>query len=216
MADGRARCGSETMIAVIEYGMGNQGSIVNALRRIGVPSIVTSTREEIQTATGLVLPGVGSFGKGMANLERAGLVSALEERVLDEGVPILGICLGMQIFGERSEEGGVEGLGWLPAETIRFRLETSGSRIKIPHMGWNGICANGDPLLTGITGEDLFYFAHSYHLTEIDPGHVIGTTEYGYTFPSAVRRANIWGIQCHIERSHGSGLRVLRNFAGLC
>ena len=203
------------MITIIDYGMGNLGSIVNTLRRIGVSGKVTSDSNDVRTADKIILPGVGSFNKGMENLKSAGLVPALEEQVLENDVPILGICLGMQLFSDRSEEGDARGLGWIKADTVRFHFESNGSRLKIPHMGWNSVISTEDPLLANVTPDDRFYFVHSYHIAQIEEELVIGTTLYGYEFPSVIRQGTIYGIQCHPERSHSSGIRVLKNFMDL-
>jgi imidazole glycerol-phosphate synthase subunit HisH len=203
------------MLAVVDYGMGNLGSIVNTLRRIGVASMVTSSPDDLQQADQIILPGVGSFDRGMENLRQLGLIPILEQRVLEEHVPILGICLGMQLFCEGSEEGASEGLGWIESSTRRFRFSQNGIRLKIPHMGWNAIQTTDETLLSGINGQDRFYFVHSYHIGDIPDEQVIGTTTYCYDFPSVIRRGNIMGIQCHPERSHQSGLRFLRNFTDL-
>lgn len=200
------------MTTIVDYGMGNLGSIVNTFRRIGVSAKVTSDPADVLAAKRLILPGVGSFKRGMENLRSAGLIPALEEQVLGRHVPILGICLGMQLFTNMSEEGDVAGLGWINADTVRFQLGSNGSRLKIPHMGWNSVNATEDLLLAGITEDDRFYFVHSYHVAKIDKGLVTGTTSYGYEFPSVIRQDNISGIQCHPERSHSSGVRVLKNF----
>jgi imidazole glycerol-phosphate synthase subunit HisH len=203
------------MITIINYGMGNLGSIVNTLRRIGVTAEVTSDPKDVRTADKIILPGVGSFKKGMENLKNAGLIPALEEQVLENDVPILGICLGMQLFSDRSEEGDARGLGWIKSDTIRFNFGSNGSRLKIPHMGWNSVIPTKDPFLAHITPHDRFYFVHSYHISKIEKELVIGTTLYGYEFPSVIRQGNIYGIQCHPERSHSSGVRVLKNFMDL-
>lgn len=203
------------MIVVIDYGMGNLGSIVNTLHRIGVTARVSSDPELIMAADRLILPGVGSFKKGVQNLEAAGLIPALEKQVVDKEVPILGICLGMQLFCNASEEGDVKGLGWIDAEIVRFRFGQKGSRLRIPHMGWNSINPTKDTFLTSVSLDDRFYFVHSFHVTDIDENLVIGSTNYGYTFPSVIRQGNIIGIQCHPERSHSSGVRVMKNFLDL-
>lgn len=207
--------GDDWMIAVIDYGMGNLGSILNTFRRIGVAAKISSNPEEIQNAQKLILPGVGSFKKGIENLKASGLIQVLEEEVVVKKKPILGICLGMQLFSRTSEEGGVNGLGWIDAETVRFRLGPNGNRLKIPHMGWNAVQPSHDPVLAGISLDDRFYFVHSYHLTGVEETSVIGTTTYGYAFPSVVRQDNIIGIQCHPERSHSSGIRIMKNFVSL-
>lgn len=203
------------MLAIVDYGMGNLGSIVHALRRIDVAATLTSSPDDIQQADRIILPGVGSFDRGMENLSKRNLIPVLEERVLEDHVPILGICLGMQLFCERSEEGTSQGLGWIESSARRFRFERNGSRLKVPHMGWNAVRTNDKTLLSGINGQDRFYFVHSFHLDDVREENIIGTTSYGYEFPSVIRRGNIMGIQCHPERSHRSGIRILRNFMDL-
>lgn len=204
------------MVAVIDYGMGNLGSIVNIFRRLDTAISVTSDPRDIKDADKIILPGVGSFSKGMENLNKLNLVPVLEECVLEDKVPFLGICLGMQLLTKKSEEGAAEGLGWVDAETVRFRLPPQTTRLKIPHMGWNALSINeGSPLLEGVTCDDRFYFVHSYHVSGVKNGSVIATTTYGYDFPSIIQKENVFGIQCHPERSHNSGLTLLRNFMRL-
>lgn len=204
------------MVVVIDYGMGNLGSIVNTFRRLDTAISVTSDPEEIKDADKIILPGVGSFSKGMQNLDKLNLRSVLEECVLDNKVPFLGICLGMQLLTKKSEEGAAEGLGWIDAETVRFRLSTKTDHLKIPHMGWNALNINdGSSLLENVTRDDRFYFVHSYHVSKINEDNVVATTTYGYDFPSVIQKKNIFGIQCHPERSHKSGLKVLKNFMRL-
>ena len=203
------------MIAVIDYGMGNLGSIIHSLKRIDVSATVTSDPKCVRTARKIILPGVGSFDRGMQNLKNNNLIPSLEEQILDNKVPVLGICLGMQLFSRWSDEGGVEGLGWIEAKTRRFNFCQEKGRLKVPHMGWNAIRPGNHPLLSGITGDDRFYFVHSYHIGEINDEFIIGTTSYGYDFPSVICKDNIMGIQCHPERSHKSGIRILKNFMNL-
>lgn len=203
------------MLAIVDYGMGNLGSIVHTLRRLNVMATVTSNPDVLRRAERIILPGVGSFDRGIENLGRLQLIPVLEERVLKNRVPILGICLGLQLFCEGSEEGKSKGLGWIESTARRFQFDRNGSRLKIPHMGWNAVRSNDEQLLLGINGQDRFYFVHSYHIGKIREEYVIGTTTYGYDFPSVIRKDNIMGIQCHPERSHQSGLRILRNFMDL-
>lgn len=199
------------MIRIIDYGVGNIASIENMLRKVGAPVGIGRTEAELRGASHLILPGVGAFDHGMSSLRARGLEPVLSELVRERGIPILGICLGMQLLAQRSEEGSEPGLGWLDAECVRFSLPTTG-RLKVPHMGWNTVSSPPgapNPLLP----EDArFYFVHSYHIRCHDAADVAGTTTYGYPFTAAVRRGNITGVQFHPEKSHRFGLELLRRF----
>lgn len=201
------------MIAVIDYGMGNSGSVVNMLIRIGCNVKLTSSISDIKQASRLILPGVGSFDNGMNKLKDLGLLDILNERVLIAKTPILGICLGMQLFGKNSEEGQQPGFGWLDAGSVRFSFATSPQQIKIPHMGWNTIrvCQNS-LLFTSIEEERRFYFVHSYHMQCNDPADILTRTNYGIEFTSSVCRGNILGTQFHPEKSHRFGLELFQAF----
>ncbi len=204
------------MITIVDYGMGNLGSIRNTFQRLNMEASITSDPEEILNAEKLILPGVGAFDRGMHNLNEKGLLSALRTSVLTNQVPILGICLGMQLLSNRSEEGQAEGLGWIDGKTRRFVFNGEDNHRKIPHMGWNSVKpVREDALTSGIDLDDRFYFVHSYHFATNDKHLIIGTTEYGYSFPSIIRQDNIFGIQCHPERSHRSGFKILQNFMRL-
>jgi len=204
------------MIAIIDYGMGNPWSIHNMLNRVGTPSVVTSDPHKILSAAKLILPGVGAFDPAMKSLSRLGLLPVLNKRVLGEKVPILGICLGMQIFSLRSEEGQLPGLGWIDAETVRFAFNKESAGFKVPHMGWNTIDAcKRSYILDGLYEESRFYFVHSYHVRCSDNVNVLATARYGITFHAAVINGNIMGTQFHPEKSHKFGLRLLKNFAGM-
>ena len=200
------------MIVIVDYGMGNPGSIRNTFQRLNIDALISSQPEDLLHAEKIILPGVGSFDRGMHNLKDLGLISALRACVLDNRIPFLGICLGMQLLSQRSDEGEKNGLQWIDAETVRFRFNDN-NRIKIPHMGWNAINpVNADPVTSRLTHDDRFYFVHSYHISNIDDDLIRGITDYGYSFPSLIRQDNIVGIQCHPERSHGSGMKILKNF----
>jgi glutamine amidotransferase len=204
------------MVTIIDYGMGNVGSISNMLRKLGVDSIVSGSESEILAADRLILPGVGAFDHGMRNLRERGLLSVLEETVRRRGVPCLGICLGMQLMARRSEEGCESGLGWLDAECVRFRPAAAAAPIKVPHMGWNTVQTTR-PGFGWLNSDARFYFVHSYHLNCHDDGDVLGWTTHGYRFPAVVRRENAFGVQFHPEKSHRFGLEMLRAFAaGRC
>lgn len=199
-------------VAIVDYGMGNLHSVKRKLDRIGVAGRLTSDPADLVRADKLILPGVGHFGKAMEHLRSLGLVDALQEAVTGRGIPILGICLGMQLFARHSEEGGGAGLGWLDAEVVRFAVEDT-RRFKVPHMGWNGVSpARASPLLRGVQEQAEFYFVHAYHLVCRDPQDVVCQTDYCHPFTSVVERENVHGVQFHPEKSHDSGEILLRNF----
>jgi len=202
------------VIAIIDYQMGNVGSIRNMFRKVGATSVVTSDPEAIAAASKIVLPGVGAFDTGMTRIRQMGLEAVLNEKVLLGKTPILGICLGMQLLTERSEEGDLPGLGWIEGETIRFRIEQKRHGLKVPHMGWNSIAARRrDSLFRDLEDDAGFYFVHSYHVVCRNDADVLATAHHEYDFVCAVERGNIMGTQFHPEKSHRYGMRVLKNFA---
>jgi glutamine amidotransferase len=202
------------MIVIIDYDMGNVGSIANMIKRVGGESIISRDPEEIQKASKLILPGVGAFDTGMQNIEGFGLLPVLNQKILVDRAPILGICLGMQLLTTRSEEGKLKGLGWIEAETVRFPSSTPDCpKLRIPHMGWNhAVPAKADALLADLPPDLRFYFVHSYHVVCAHQSDVLLTTTYGIPFTSAVSRGNIWGTQFHPEKSHTFGMRLIHNF----
>lgn len=203
------------MIAIIDYGLGNLGSIANMLKVIGEKSIITSDADKIQNADRIILPGVGSFDAGMEQLESRGLIHVIQEEAR-KGKPIMGICLGMQLLGRKSEEGVKQGLGLIPFDNIRFKFTTE-SKLKIPHMGWDIVDFKQDkPLLENIEGTQRYYFVHSYHAICDDMNNVMMTCEYGYEFAAAICNGNIYGVQFHPEKSHDFGMRLLENFVRRC
>jgi glutamine amidotransferase len=203
------------MITIIDYGMGNTGSIVNMLKKIGIKSQITSDPEEIAIARKIILPGVGHFDRAMEKIIQKDLREILDQKALKEKVPFLGICLGMQLLTKRSEEGQCDGLGWIPAKTVRFRF-SSESALKIPHMGWNLVHqATPSSLTKNFEPEHSFYFVHSYHAQVEDEKYSILKTKHGYSFDSAIQNDNIFGVQFHPEKSHRFGMRLLENFARL-
>jgi glutamine amidotransferase len=201
------------MIAIVDCGIGNVGSVVNMFRKIGVPALVSGDPQVVAEAEKLVLPGVGAFDHGMACLRASGLVPILEDRVRHGGTPILGICLGLQLLTRGSEEGECPGLAWLPAKTVRFRLGEEATHLKVPHMGWNTVEAKKADGWPSLAGQPRFYFVHSYHLECDSADDVLATARYGYEFPVAVRHGNWSGVQFHPEKSHRFGMAVLRDFA---
>lgn len=200
-------------LVVVDAGIGNLGAIPNMLKRIGASATITNDRHEIGAADRLILPGVGAFDPAMQTLNDLGIVDVLTEKALVQKVPVLGVCLGMQLLFDGSEEGSLPGLGWVPGKVVRFRLNGSDPSLRVPHMGWNWVeRANDAALLGGFEETPRFYFAHSYHVEPAVPADVAGWTEYGYRFAAAVQHENIGGIQFHPEKSHRFGLRVFENF----
>jgi imidazole glycerol-phosphate synthase subunit HisH len=201
---------------VVDYGMGNIGSILNMIKKSGGDAEVSADPAIIAEAEKLVLPGVGAFDNGMRRLATLGLVEALTRAVLDRGVPILGICLGMQLFTKSSEEGALPGLGWIEAHTVRFRNAPGEALLRIPHMGWNQITTKGNPpLFKNMHEEASFYFVHSFKVECANEVDVAATTKYGGEFVSALNKGNIYATQFHPEKSLKYGMRVMENFVGL-
>jgi glutamine amidotransferase len=200
------------MIAIVDYGLGNLESVKYALDRLGKDSALTSEPAEIAAAAGVILPGVGAFGVAMENLRRLGLIEPLR-RTADEGRPLMGICLGLQLLLEESEEHGRhEGLGIIPGRVVRFEAGRT-----IPHMGWNEVRQEReDPLFEGVPDEAFFYFAHSYLTRPAEADAAVGSTDYDGRFASMLRRGSVVATQFHPEKSGPVGLRMLGNFAGLC
>ena len=207
------------MIAVVDYQMGNVGSILNMLRKLGQPAKLTRDRDDLMTAHGLILPGVGAFDRGMGNLRDLGLLEVLNECVLERATPVLGICLGMQLLTESSEEGVLPGLGWIKGETRRFRFAGGQTALRVPHMGWNHLQLTPNTPSACLTTQlfantdvhQRYYFVHSFHVC-CPPTHVFATATYGYEFAAAIGRDHIAGTQFHPEKSHRYGLKLMGNF----
>jgi glutamine amidotransferase len=200
---------------VIDYGAGNLQSVHRRLVSVGAKVKVSSDPEQIANAEKIVLPGVGHFGNAMENLLARGLIEGLNEAVLGRGVPILGICLGMQLMASSSTEGEVRGLGWLKGSVVRFDVADH-LRFKVPHMGWNQVRrAKDSALLQDIPDLSEFYFVHSYHYLPEREGDALLISDYAYPFTCAVEKDNIYGVQFHPEKSHEVGMKMLRNFVQL-
>jgi glutamine amidotransferase len=203
------------MIAVVDYGMGNIGSVLNMFKRIDVKDIVVTNRaEELQKADKILLPGVGAFDTGMNHLQQSGLIEVLNEKVLNEKVPVLGICLGMQLITKSSEEGVKPGLGWVNADTKRFKFDPA-LKLKIPHMGWNYVNVKRDNPLIRTGEKNRFYFVHSYFVDCYDQNDILAQANYGFAFTCALQRDNVFGAQFHPEKSHKFGMQLFKNFAAL-
>jgi len=202
------------MITIVDYGLGNLGSIANMLRRIGVSALITRDLAAIASAEKLILPGVGAFDHGMENLDRLGLIEPLTRRVA-AGVPVLGICLGAQLMAVSSEEGRRPGLAWLQAKNVRFDPSKSAPQLKIPHMGWCATSPARPSVLFDASTDHKFYFVHSYHFSCPDPGEILATSTYGYEFPAAIGSGMVFGVQFHPEKSHRYGMALLERFAAI-
>ncbi len=200
------------MIVIIDYGMGNLHSVYKALKRLNAEVIISSSPNNIEKADKLILPGVGHFKRGMENLKSLNLIEILNKKVLEDKTPILGICLGIQLFTKHSQEGDFPGLSWIDANTVKFNSDS----LKIPHMGWNSInIKKNNSLFSDLNQEGQFYFVHSYHVVPEDRSIISSTTKYGIEFVSSISKENIFGVQFHPEKSHSSGLQILKNFINL-
>jgi glutamine amidotransferase len=201
------------VITIVDYGLGNLGSVLNMLRYMGEEAIVTAEPDALRMAERIILPGVGAFDAAMQRIHSRGFHGILNQKAIEERVPVLGICLGMQLLTRGSEEGALPGLGWIQADTRRIPGNLG---LKIPHMGWNVVRrTQPSPLTEGLDGEVRFYFVHSFCVTTDSPEDTVLQTHYGIDFAAAVQRGNIMGAQFHPEKSHRFGMQLLKNFAEL-
>jgi imidazole glycerol-phosphate synthase subunit HisH len=202
-------------IVIVDYGMGNLHSVIYKISKLNVNVIISSSKEEIMHASKIILPGVGHFAAGIKRIIEKDLKEVLDFKAQEEKVPVLGICLGMQLMTNHSEEGNAQGFGWIAASTKRFnKIKLDG--LKIPHMGWNTIRKeNNNYILDGLDNDDMFYFVHSYYVECDSYENVLCTSDYGINFHSGIVKNNIFGFQFHPEKSHDSGMKVLRNFINL-
>lgn len=202
------------MIAIVDYGSGNVAAISDIFKRLKLPHAITRNHAELSAADRYVLPGVGAFDATMRTLKNSGLVNLLNDEVRGNHKKIMGICVGMQILGDSSDEGVLPGLGWIPGHIRRIDSKTINGLPKLPHMGWNSIqLRKPSQLFDGIDFERGFYFLHSYFFDATDPKRVISTVEYGKEIPCGVESGNVFGLQFHPEKSHSNGMSIFRNFS---
>jgi imidazole glycerol-phosphate synthase subunit HisH len=201
------------MVVIVDYGVGNLVSIQNMLKKTGVKAIISNKQQDVEQAEKIILPGMGHFDNCMKKLNASGLRPAIEEKVLGKKIPVLGICVGLQMYMGSSEEGVESGLGWIKGVTVRFNTKEMNDIQKIPNMGWLDLNINTtpSPLLEGLEG-GRFYFAHSYHIQLANEEHSLATAHYGYYFSVGAEMRNILGVQFHPEKSHRFGMKLLHNF----
>ena len=202
------------MITIINYGVGNIYAFQNVFKRLNIKTKIASNKDDLIGSERLILPGVGSFDYAMKQLDKSGMRESLDFLVLEKKIPVIGICVGMQIMGNRSDEGEMQGLGWIDAEVLKFDEKLIRHRTKLPHMGWNDVLSfNSNPLFKGLETDSVFYFLHSYYFHCKNPKDIIAKSNYGIEFTSAVNSENIYGIQFHPEKSHNYGETLLFNFS---
>ncbi|MDO9418361.1 imidazole glycerol phosphate synthase subunit HisH [Pararhizobium sp.] len=204
------------MIAIIDYGSGNVGAIANIFKQLKVPHVVTGQLSELEHAERYILPGVGAFDTTMSYLRNSGMVELLNQQVLERGKKVLGICVGMQILAESSDEGELSGLGWIRGRVRKIDASMLPSAPRLPHMGWNTVRTNpGARLFDGVDTVQGFYFLHSYYFDPCEQDDIAATVDYGNNITCAVARQNVFGMQFHPEKSHANGVAIFRNFAEL-
>ena len=204
------------MITIVSYGVGNIGALATMYKRMNIATRFATTPAEIEDATHVILPGVGGFDDAMTRLNDSGLREPLDRIVARGGVPVLGICVGMQMLAERSDEGQCQGLGWVPGQVRHFDSTGKTGTLPLPHMGWNDVRPlPGAPLFKGLETDARFYFLHSYFFECADASHIAAHADYGVTFATSVRNGCIYGMQAHPEKSHHWGAALLKNFAEL-
>ena len=204
------------MITIIDYGLGNIRAFVNVYNKLNIPITIAKTTDDLKKATKVILPGVGAFDHAMERLDKSGMRHTLDEIVLERRLPVLGICVGMQMLARSSEEGKLEGLGWIDAEVRKFDLSSFAYAACVPHMGWNNVKPVVETnLFKGLNHDALFYFLHSYYIHCRKREDVLAVSDYGDEFACAVNSENIYGVQFHPEKSHQWGMQLLKNFADL-
>lgn len=204
------------MITIIDYGVGNIFAFQNVYKRLDIPTKIAKTAKDLEGAQKLILPGVGHFDYAMSQLNNSGMREELDKLVLINKIPVIGICVGMQMMGNKSDEGELEGLRWIDADVKKFDETTIHHRTRLPHMGWNDVMlVKSHPLFIGLEEEAIFYFLHSYYFECKDQNDIVAKSDYGISFTSAANHNNVYGIQFHPEKSHHYGELLLQNFAKL-
>ena len=204
------------MIHVVDYGLGNVQAFLTLYKRLGIEAIRAKTATDLIGASKIILPGVGAFDHAIELLNQSGMRPTLETLVLQDKLPVLGICVGMQILASGSDEGQLPGLGWVPARVRAFRANEQSASLPLPHMGWNDVQPKaGHSLFAGLEADARFYFLHSYYFECKEPSHVAAVASYGFDFSCAVSAGNVYGVQFHPEKSHHFGTQLLKNFAEL-
>jgi imidazole glycerol-phosphate synthase subunit HisH len=206
------------MIGIVDYDLGNIQAFANIYKRLNIPAEIASTQQELRRAEKIILPGVGAFDWAMTRLNKSGLRDTLEDMVVGDGKPVLGICSGMQMMANRSDEGQLQGLGWIDADVKKFDHAKLSNKTHLPHMGWNDVLPQGSAgsskgLFRNLESKARFYFLHSYYFTPHNQDHVNAVTDYGSLFASSVCSGNVFGVQFHPEKSHEWGIQLLKNFA---
>lgn len=206
------------MIAIVDYGLGNIRAFENVYKRLGIACCLAREPQQLEQADRIILPGVGAFDHAMTALNESGMREALDRRVKEDKIPVLGICVGMQMLSDSSEEGTLPGLGWVPGQVKKFAFADSdlAARYPLPHMGWNNVQLDReDPLFAGLEAAPRFYFLHSYYFHCQQQESSLASADYGDRFSCIVRNGNVYGVQCHPEKSHGNGVSLLKNFASV-
>lgn len=204
------------MISILDYGLGNVKAFSNAFRRLDVRFKIVQNKSELKDAEKIVLPGIGHFDQAMQRLNQSGMRDILDNLVLNQNIPVLGVCVGMQMMASESEEGVEKGLNWISGAVRKLDQVQLKYNTKLPHLGWNTLSlANENPIVEKLSTQSLFYFLHSYYFACQNKDHVIAHTNYGMSFPSIINHKNIYGLQFHPEKSHDCGHQILFNFATL-
>jgi len=202
------------MITIVDYGLGNTRAFTNVYERLNIKTKLAQSADDLKGATKIILPGVGSFDYAITLLNNSGMRDELDKHVMEKKTPVIGICVGMQIMAKSSEEGKLNGLGWIDGEVKLFDAKKIKSKTHYPHMGWNTINPiKNNKILIGLTNESRFYFLHSYYFACETKENILTTTNYGITYTSMLNSGNIYGIQCHPEKSHSNGVQLLKNFS---
>jgi imidazole glycerol-phosphate synthase subunit HisH len=204
------------VITIVDYGLGNIKAFANIYKRLNMPCQIVSTVEDLSSATKIILPGVGAFDYAMMALQNSGMREMLDDLVLKKKVPVLGICVGMQMLANSSDEGALPGLGWIDGKVKKIDIDKLDDNEPLPHMGWNSLKqAFSCKLLDSLPQEALFYFLHSFYFECVNKKNIVATAHYGKEFGCVVQENNIYGMQCHPEKSHANGIKFLENFGSL-